>query len=94
MCYTLEILAYGLLKRIDGCISGDATTAWEGPLGTEGNAIWNEFSWEPANKFQYKIILPAGTIAERCRLKLVSANTKELFSLISVEYHVIPRRGI
>ena len=94
MCFTLELFAYGETKRIERCISGEATNTWQGALPGQGNAVWNEFSWEPANKFQYKVILPAGTVCERCRLIMVSENTNEFFSIMSVEYHFIPRRGI
>lgn len=94
MCYTLELFSYGGVKRVEACIVGESASTWDGALGTEGTAIWNGFNWEPANKYQYKVILPSGSIAERVRLKLVSSNTNEMFSLMSVEYHAIPRRGI
>lgn len=94
MCYILEYFAYGELKRFESCIDEELSATWQGELGTEGNAVWNGFSWEPANKYQYKIILPAGIVCERCRLLITSANSNEIFSLMSLEYHAIARRTI
>lgn len=86
--YELEYFVYGKSYTTSGIIESD------GDISTWNNVNWNEFLWEPANKFQYKAILPAGIVCERCRLKLRSAEPTELLSLMGLEYRYINRREI
>lgn len=88
MEFTLEYFAYGKTNTYTGTILADGT------ISIWNNVNWNSFLWEPANKYQYKAILPAGIVCERCRLKIKSAEPTELFSLMSLEYRFIPRREI
>lgn len=88
----VEIFAYGKATKTTVEVSGSDSNLWSGPFVE--NSIWNEFNWEPNNAYHYRIIVPVGLDFERIRLLLNSKNTGEIFNLMSVEYHFVPRREV
>lgn len=85
---TLEYFIRGMLKTWTAVIEPSTE------LATWNNVNWDEFLWEIANPYQFKVTLPAGIDVERCRVLLKSAEPTELLALMALEYRFIPRREV